>query len=68
MTLDNQAYPRMSKKVREEKEKLVEELTAKCIKRKVGLEKMALARGKLEAELRAWQQDLTILKQQLQAP
>ena len=56
----------MSKKQREEKEKLVEELTAKCIKRKVGLERMNIARTWMEAELRGWQQDLTVLKQQLQ--
>lgn len=57
---------RLSKKQREEKEKQVEELTAKCIKRKVGLEKMAVTRTWMEAELRGWQQDLTVLKQQLQ--
>lgn len=58
---------KMSDEQRAEKEKLVEELTAKCIKRKVGLERMAIARGRMEGELRAWQHDLQILKQQLQA-
>lgn len=68
MTLQDQANPRMSKKQREEKEKLVEELSAKCIKRKVGLEKMIIARERMQSELVGWQQDLQVLKQQLQAP
>ena len=61
-----EAYPRMSQKVRAEKEKLVEELSAKCIKRKVGLERMQIAREKMQGELSVWQHDLTVLKQQLQ--
>ena len=67
MAIEDQAYPRMSKEQREEKEKLVKELMAKCIKRKVGLEKMMIAREKMQSELVGWQQDLQVLKQQLQA-
>ena len=61
-------YPKMSEKQRDEMSKQVDELTAKCIKRKVGLEKMAISRGRMEDELRMWQRDLSVLKQHLQAP